>query len=57
MGYLQNQMSTMGEHLQHELHVEDLITLPIKSPIPSVELDGGGLKTGINIGIAVSTVV
>ena len=57
MGYLQNQMSTMGEHLQHELHVDDLFTLPIKSPIPSVELDGGGIKTGINIGIAESTVV
>ena len=57
MGYLQNQMSTMGEHLQHELHVDDLFTLPIKSPIPSVELDGGGIKSGINIGFAESTVV
>jgi len=55
LGYLSEQMSTMGEHLNHRLQVENLFEIPVKNPIPSITLDGGGNPE--NIFFAESTVV
>ena len=55
LGYLANQMRTMGKFLQEELHVENVFEIPVKNPIPSITLDGGGGESG-NIFFAESTV-